>query len=153
MKFKKTFAISALAIALAGCSASSTSSKVSSSTSVSEASSASSAVEEEEIVTSGKYTITNTTGETVTELYLYETGTEDKGTNYAEGGLANNASVTIEIEVDEEKATDYASTLEFTTESGQQSQFTTLHLEEASLNLLSSEVDAYTSATPFEWAY
>lgn len=150
MRIQNLFAASAVALVLAGCSSSVTTETASE---VTAAPSAEATEEAEEIVTSGKYTVTNTTGETVTELYLYETGTEDKGENYAGEGLAVDASVTIEIEVDEAVADGYASTLEFTTESGTTSQFTTLHLEEANMNLLSAEADTYTSATPFEWAY
>ena len=104
------------------------------------------------IATTGKYVVTNTTGETVTELYIYQTGSEDKGTNYAEGGLADGEQVTIDVEVSEDVAEGYAQTLEYVTESGRtENAFQTLHLEEANLSLLASDADTYTSATPFSF--
>ena len=54
--------------------------------------------EKKEVATSGKYVVVNTTGETITELYIYKTGSEEKGTNYADGGLADGESVTIEVQ-------------------------------------------------------
>lgn len=107
---------------------------------------------EEAVATTGKYVITNTTGETVTELYIYQTGSEDKGTNYAGEGLADGEEVTIEVEVSEDEAEGYAQTLEYVTESGRtENGFQTLHLEEGSMSLLPADADTYTSATPFSW--
>lgn len=106
----------------------------------------------ETVVTTGKYIVTNTTGETVTELYIYKTGSKEKGKNYAEGGLEEGEDVTIDVEVSKEEAVDYAQTLEYTTESGRnEANYTTLHLEDVKINLLASDVDAYTSATPFSF--
>lgn len=151
MNFTKIAAAALAAAALAGCS--STSATEPETTATPEAT-ASAEATEEAVVTEGTYTITNTTGETVTELYLYQTGSEDKGTNYAEDGLADGESVTVEVSVSEDEAADYASTLEYTTESGRtENSFTTLHLEEANLNLLDAEADGYTSATPFSWGF
>ena len=110
--------------------------------------------EKKEVATSGKYVVVNTTGEAITELYIYKTGSEEKGKNYAEGGLADGESVTIEVQVDEAEAEGYAQTLEFVNESGQvENGFQTLHLEEATLNLLAEGADAYTAATQFQFGH
>lgn len=110
--------------------------------------------EKEEVATSGKYVVTNKTTETVTELYVYETGSKDKGENYAAKGLKDGDSVTIEVSVDEKDAEGYAQTLEYVTESGRtENGFKSLSLEEANINLLPADADAYTSATPFEWGF
>ncbi|MDY5251689.1 MAG: hypothetical protein SPH32_02995 [Erysipelotrichaceae bacterium] len=102
------------------------------------------------VATTGKYVVTNTTGETVTELYIYQTDATEKGENYAGEGLADGASVTIEVEVAEDVAEGYEQTVEYVTESGRtENGFKTLHLEEANLNLLAADADTYTSATPF----
>lgn len=147
-KILKAAAAGVLAAALVGCS-----SDDAAETTAAATAEATAEATEEAVVTEGTYTVTNTTGETVTELYLYETDSEDKGENYAGDGLADGESVTIEVSVDEEEADGYVSTLEFTTESGTTSSFTTLNLEEASMNLLASDADGYTSSTPFEWTY
>ena len=110
--------------------------------------------EKKEVATSGKYVVFNTTGETITELYIYKTGSEEKGTNYADGGLADGESVTIEVQVDEAEAEGYAQTLEFVNESGKvENGFQTLHLEDVTINLLAEGADAYTAATPFQFAH
>ena len=110
--------------------------------------------EKKEVATSGKYVVVNTTGETITELYIYKTGSEEKGTNYADGGLADGESVTIEVQVDEAEAEGYAQTLEFVNESGKvENGFQTLHLEDVTINLLAEVADAYTAATPFQFAH
>ena len=104
------------------------------------------------MTTHGTYIVNNTTGETITELYIYKTGSEDKGKNYAEGGLADGQSVTIEVEAEKEEAEGYAQTLEFINESGHvENNFQTLHLEDVTINLLAEGADAYTSATPFQF--
>ena len=98
---------------------------------------------EEEVVTSGAYNFINETGETVTELYVYQTGTSENGDNLAEGGLANGESVGLNVEVTEEEAEGFALTVEFVTESGNApTPFTTLHLEEANIALLSTDAIA-----------
>ena len=110
--------------------------------------------EQKEVATSGKYVVVNTTGEPITELYIYKTGSEEKGTNYADGGLADGESVTIEVQVDEAEAEGYAQTLEFVNESGKvENGFQTLHLEDVTINLLAEGADAYTAATPFQFAH
>lgn len=150
MNFSKIAAAVLVASALAGCATSSTETTAT----ATPATTASAEASEEAVATSGKYVVTNTTGETVTDLYIYQTGSDDKGKNYAEGGLADGDSVTIEVNVDEDEAADYKQTLEYTTESGRtENGFTTLSLEEANINLLAEGADGYTSATPFAFGY
>lgn len=146
-KGMKTAAAALLMLGLAGCATGSNTETTATAT-------PSASAEAEEIVTEGNYTVTNNTGETITDLYIYETGSEDKGTNYAEGGLADGESVTIHTSADENEAENYAQTIEYTTESGRtESQFDTLHLEDANISLLAEDADSYTSATPFEFTY
>ena len=75
-------------------------------------------------VTTGVYTIHNTTGELVSELYVYETGAEEKGENLAGEGMND----TEKVEATYEGTTDTVLTLEFTTESGFQGTFETLYI-------------------------
>ena len=96
-------------------------------------------------VTAGVYTIHNTTGEPVSELYVYETGAEEKGENLAGEGLND----TEKVEATYEGTTDTVLTLEFTTESGFQGTFETLYIEEVNINLLAA--DAMTGATPIQF--
>ena len=96
-------------------------------------------------VTTGVYTIHNTTGELVSELYVYETGAEEKGENLAGEGLND----TKKVEATYEGTTDTVLTLEFTTESGFQGTFETLYIEEVNINLLAA--DAMTGATPIQF--
>lgn len=96
-------------------------------------------------VTAGLYTIHNTTGELVSELYVYETGAEEKGENLAGEGLNDMEKV----EATYEGTTDTVLTLEFTTESGFQGTFETLYIEEVNINLLAA--DAMTGATPIQF--
>lgn len=96
-------------------------------------------------VTVGVYTIHNTTGELVSELYVYETGAEEKGENLAGEGLND----TEKVEATYEGTTDTVLTLEFTTESGFQGKFETLYIEEVNINLLAA--DAMTGATPIQF--
>ena len=95
----------------------------------------------------GKYTVTNTTGAEVTELYMYPTGAEDKGENYAEGGLADGASV--EIVYEGEYGVDYV--LEFANADSEARNFPSLHIEEANINLLS--VDEAAGASNIKFGY
>ena len=94
----------------------------------------------------GKYTVYNQTGEKVTDLYVYEVGSEDKGENLAGDGLAADAT----LDVTYEAKSDATLVLEFKTESGYEASFETLHIEEAPISLLS--VDAMTGATPISFA-
>ena len=96
-------------------------------------------------VTVGVYTIHNKTGEPVSELYVYETGAEEKGENLAGEGLND----TEKVEATYEGTTDTVLTLEFTTESGFQGTFETLYIEEVNINLIAA--DAMTGATPIQF--
>lgn len=143
MKLIKTLTAIVLAAvmttALVGCGTSASSTPASSAP-------ASSAVDTSDAV----YTVNNTTGMNVTELYLYAVGAEDKGTNYAAEGMANEANVVITTTYSEEaKAGTYV--LEFTCEDDNTQKFETLYYEVATINLLS--VDAAAGATPIAFGY
>ena len=92
-------------------------------------------------------TVYNTTGENVTELYLYVAGSEDKGENLAADGLADGDSVVLTLPEDADTSAKYV--LEFTTESGDTQSFDTLSYEVAPISLLS--VDAAAGATPISF--
>ena len=93
----------------------------------------------------GAYTVCNTTGEPVTELYLYETGAEEKGENLAGEGLQD----TEELEVTYDGTAETVLTLAFSTESGFNGVFENLYIEEVKINLLAA--DAMTGATPIQF--
>ena len=144
MKLIKTLTAITLAAvmttALVGCGS------TGSASSSAPASSAASSVDTSDAV----YTLNNTTGMQVTELYLYAAGAEDKGTNHAAEGLAADATVVVTTAYSEEaKAGVYV--LEFTTEDGNTQKFETLYYEVATINLLS--VDAAAGATPIAFGY
>ena len=92
-------------------------------------------------------TVYNTTGENVTDLYLYVAGSEDKGENLAADGLADGDSVVLTLPEDADKSAEYV--LEFTTEDGATQSFDTLSYEVAPISLLS--VDAAAGATPISF--
>ena len=145
-------AAAALAVGMTACgsSASSTaasSSVASSAAASSEAASSEAASSEAAEPTTAEYTVYNTTGSTVTELYLYDAGSEDKGENLAADGLADGDSVVLTLPEDADKSAEYV--LEFTTESGDTQSFDTLSYEVAPISLLS--VDAAAGATPISF--
>lgn len=150
MKLNKICAASAvlaLAVALTACGGSA--STAASSTASSEA--ASSVAASSEAAESAEYTVYNTTGSTVSELYLYEAGSEDKGENLAgEAGLADGENVVITRDVEADKQDDMTYVLEFTTEDGSTQSFETLHYETTPISLKS--VDAAAGATPIAFA-
>lgn len=155
MKLNKICAASAvlaLAVALTACGGSA--STAASSTASSEAASsvaASSEAASSEAAESAEYTVYNTTGSTVSELYLYEAGSEDKGENLAgEAGLADGENVVITRDVEADKQDDMTYVLEFTTEDGSTQSFETLHYETTPIFLKS--VDAAAGATPIAFA-
>ena len=161
MKLNKICAASAvlaLAVALTACggsgSSTAASSTAASSTASSEAASsvaASSEAASSEAAESAEYTVYNTTGSTVSELYLYEAGSEDKGENLAgEAGLADGENVVITRDVEADKQDDMTYVLEFTTEDGSTQSFETLHYEITPISLKS--VDAAAGATPIAFA-
>ena len=162
MKLKNVAVVAAalaLAVGMTACggSASSTtassaaSSVASSAAASSEAASSEAASSEaassEAEVESAEYTVYNTTGENVTDLYLYVAGSEDKGENLAADGLADGDSVVLTLPEDADKSAEYV--LEFTTESGTTQSFDTLSYEVAPISLLS--VDAAAGATPISF--
>ena len=151
----KNVGIAAVAVVLAvgmtacGGSSSSTASSVASSAASSVAAS-SEAASSEAAAESAEYTVYNTTGSNVTELYLYEAGSEDKGENLAGDGLAYGESVVITRDEDADKQKDINYVLEFTTEDGSTQSFETLHYETTPVSLLS--VDAAAGATPIAFS-
>ena len=155
MKLKNVAIVAAalaLAVGMTACGSSSStaaSSSVASSAASSEAASSETASEAAE-PTTAEYTVYNTTGSTVTDLYLYEVGAEDKGDNLAGEGLADGDSVVITRDVEADKQADVTYVLEFTTEDSQTQTFETLHYETTPLSLKS--VDAAAGATPIAFA-
>ena len=148
----KNVAVVAAALALAvgmtacgGSASSTTASSVASSAAASSEAASSEAASSE--VESAEYTVYNTTGENVTELYLYVAGSEDKGENLAADGLADGDSVVLTLPEDADKSAEYV--LEFITESGDTQSFDTLSYEVAPISLLS--VDAAAGATPISF--
>lgn len=153
----KNVAVVAAALALAvgmtacgGSASSTTASSVASSAAASSEAASSEAASSEAAsseVESAEYTVYNTTGENVTELYLYVAGSEDKGENLAADGLADGDSVVLTLPEDADKSAEYV--LEFTTENGDTQSFDTLSYEVAPISLLS--VDAAAGATPISF--
>ena len=155
MKLKNAAVVAAalaLAIGMTACgssssTASSAASSVAASSVASSAAASSEAASSEAAVEPAEYTVYNTTGSTVTELYLYNAGSDEKGDNLAgENGLADGENIVITRDVEADKQSDVTYILEFTTEDGQTQSFETLHYEVAPISLLS--VDAAAGATP-----
>ena len=144
----KTVAIAAAALALAvGMTACGGAASTAASSTASSAAASSEAASSEAEATSAEYTVYNTTGSKVTELYLYDAGSEDKGENLAADGLADGDSVVLTLPEDADKSAEYV--LEFTTEGGDTQSFDTLSYEVAPISLLS--VDAAAGATPISF--
>ena len=87
------------------------------------------------------YTVYNTTGEKITELYVTDNATGEKSENYAGEGMADGASV----EIKGTNKADYVVTLSFKTEGGHEGTFSTLHFETVPISLI--VVDAASGAT------
>lgn len=106
--------------------------------------------EESDICT---YTVFNTTGELITELYITDNQTGEKSENYAGNeGLKPEAYV----EINGINKDDYEVTLSFRTENGFEGVFETLHWETVPLSLLipssvEDGADATTGATPLSF--
>ena len=147
-QFTKIAVVCALAVSLAACGSSASSTAASSAAS-SEAASSEAASSEAE-ATSAEYTVYNTTGSKVTELYLYDAGSEDKGENLAGEGLADGESIVITRDVEADKQADVVYVLEFTTEDGNTQSFDTLHYEVAPISLKSVDAAAGATAIAFE---
>ena len=156
----KTVAIAAAALALAvgmtacggsaSTAASSTASSTASSAAASSVAASSEAASSEAEAASAVYTVYNTTGSKVTELYLYDAGSEDKGENLAGEGLADGESIVITRDVEADKQADVVYVLEFTTEDGNTQSFDTLHYEVAPISLKSVDAAAGATAIAFE---
>ena len=152
MKLKNAAVVAAalaLAVGMTACG-SSPSSTAASSTASSVASSvaaSSEAASSEAAVEPAEYTVYNTTGSTVSELYLYVAGSEDKGENLAGEGLADGENVVLTLPEDADQSAKYV--LEFTTEDGTTQSFDTLSYEVAPISLLSA--DAAAGATPISF--
>ncbi len=98
----------------------------------------------------GTYTFYNKTGEKVTELYLINNLTGEKGVNYAVNGFPADGKWVITRTVSaEEKEAGYSMTVSFKTEGGYEAQYPTLHIEKAPITLLAA--DAVTGATPISF--
>lgn len=157
MKLKNVAVVAAalaLAVGMTACggsasstTASSAASSVASSAAASSEAASSEAASSEAEVEPAEYTVYNTTGENVTDLYLYVAGSEDKGENLAADDLADGDSVVLTLPEDADKSAEYV--LEFTTESGATQSFDTLSYEVAPISLLS--VDAAAGATPISF--
>ena len=96
------------------------------------------------------YTVYNTTGEKVTGLYVTDNLTGEKSENLAGEGLEDGASV----EISGTNKPGYVVTLSFTTESGYEAAFETLHFETVPISLLpaKTDTDATTGATPISFS-
>ena len=93
------------------------------------------------------YTVYNTTGEKVTGLYVTDNLTGEKSENLAGEGLEDGATV----EINGTNKPGYVITLSFTTESGYEAAFETLHFETVPISLLPAPTDATTGATPISF--
>ena len=153
MKLKNAAVVAAalaLAVGMTACGSSSSSTAASSTASsvASSVAASSEAASSEAAVEPAEYTVYNTTGSTVSELYLYVAGSEDKGENLAGEGLADGENVVLTLPEDADQSAKYV--LEFTTEDGETQSFETLHYEVAPISLLSA--DAAAGATPIAFS-
>ena len=151
MKLKNTAVVAAalaLAVGMAACGSSSSTASSAASSVASSAAASSEAASSEAAVEPAEYTVYNTTGTNVAELYLYAVGSEDKGENLAGEGLADGESVVLTLPEDADTSAKYV--LEFTTDDGATQSFETLSYEVTPISLLS--VDAAAGATPIAFA-
>lgn len=153
MKLKNAAVVAAalaLAVGMTACGSSSSSTAASSTASsvASSVAASSEAASSEAAVEPAEYTVYNTTGSTVSELYLYVAGSEDKGENLAGEGLADGENVVLTLPEDADQSAKYV--LEFTTEDGITQSFDTLSYEVAPISLLSA--DAAAGATPIAFS-
>ena len=152
MKLKNAAVVAAalaLAVGMTACGSSSSSTAASSTASsvASSVAASSEAASSEAAVEPAEYPVYNTTGSTVSELYLYVAGSEDKGENLAGEGLADGENVVLTLPEDADQSAKYV--LEFTTEDGTTQSFDTLSYEVAPISLLSA--DAAAGATPISF--
>ena len=106
------------------------------------------AEEEPAPVKTGVYTIFNKTGELVTEVKLTDNVTGETNDFFAEEdfNFSSDGIVVLYFDVPAAEAADHTLTLSYKTESGREEAFTTLKIEEATIELLAA--DAMTGATP-----
>ena len=152
MKLKNAAVVAAalaLAVGMTACGSSSSSTAASSTASsvASSVAASSEAASSEAVVEPAEYTVSDTTGSTVSELYLYVAGSEDRGENLAGEGLADGENVVLTLPEDADQSAKYV--LEFTTEDGTTQSFDTLSYEVAPISLLSA--DAAAGATPISF--
>ena len=152
MKLKNAAVVAAalaLAVGMTACGSSSSSTAASSTASsvASSVAASSEAASSEAAGEPAEYTVYNTTGSTVSELYLYVAGSEAKGENLAGEGLADGENVVLTLPEDADQSA--KSVLEFTTEDGTTQSFDTLSYEVAPISLLSA--DAAAGATPISF--
>lgn len=150
MKLKNAAVVAAalaLAVGMTACGSSSTAASSTASSVASSVAASSEAASSEAAVEPAEYTVYNTTGSTVSELYLYVAGSEDKGENLAGEGLADGENVVLTLPEDADQSAKYV--LEFTTEDGTTQSFDTLSYEVAPISLLSA--DAAAGATPISF--
>ena len=153
MKLKNAAVVAAalaLAVGMTACGSSSSSTAASSTASsvASSVAASSEAASSEAAVEPAEYTVYNTTGSTVSELYLYVASSEDKGENLAGEGLADGENVVLTLPEDADQSAKYV--LEFTTEDGTTQSFDTLSYEVAPISLL--RADAAAGATPIAFS-
>jgi hypothetical protein len=143
---KKYLAMAAALLLLVGCGTSTSAGTPAPAATAEAAETKTEETKTEDVQTVGEYTIYNATGEAVTELYLYPTGSA-KGDNLVtdDHGFLNAHAMTLSYDAGD-KAADTSLTLEFVTNSGYTQKFETLHIETAPLTLLAE--DAKTGATP-----
>ena len=151
MKLKNAAVVAAalaLAVGMTACGSSSSAASSTASSVASSVAASSEAASSEAAVEPAEYTVYNTTGSTVSELYLYVAGSEDKGENLAGEGLADGENVVLTLPEDADQSAKYV--LEFTTEDGTTQSFDTLSYEVAPISLLSA--DAAAGATPIAFS-
>ena len=112
MKLKNAAVVAAalaLAVGMTACGSSSSSTAASSTASsvASSVAASSEAASSEAAVEPAEYTVYNTTGSTVSELYLYVVGSEDKGENLAGEGLADGENVVLTLPEDGDLSAKY----------------------------------------------
>ena len=108
---------------------------------------------DEAAVQNGVYNITNATGATVADVILTDNVTGASIAYSREGGLKDGESMDIGFSIPASEDGEHRLTLQYTVETGENTytvySFTTLSIEEATLELLSP--DAITGATPFRF--
>ena len=103
--------------------------------------------------TKGEYVIYNSTGEDVTELYIFENGGSDNGENYVETVGWTDGVMTVSKEDVPANEAHGRYTLKFVTAGGYEGVFETLSQEEAPIALISKDdSDAMTGGTQISFS-